>query len=124
MHIAEFPLQRSFAHQFAEDWANAWNSHHLDSILMHYEDEITLISPVALKLLGNGMVQGKAALREYFRRGLQAYPGLRFELINVLWGIETIVLCYKNNVRGSVTAEVMQLSPAGKIRRVWANYDQ
>jgi hypothetical protein len=42
----------------------------------------------------------------------------------VLWGTETIVVYYSNNVRGSKTAEVMLLNPAGKIHRVWANYDQ
>ena len=123
MTSAEFPLQSSFAHQFAEDWANAWNSHDLNSILAHYEDEITLSSPVALRLLGNSVVQGKPALREYFQRGLQAYPDLRFDIINVLWGVDTIVLYYQNNVRGSITAEAKQLSRGGKIRVVWANYD-
>jgi predicted ester cyclase len=69
-------------------------------------------------------VRGKAALREYFLRGLQAFPNLRFDLIDALWGTETIVVYYINNVRGSKTAEVMLLNPEGKIRRVWANYDQ
>jgi hypothetical protein len=40
------------------------------------------------------------------------------------WGVETIVVYYVNNVRGSGTAEVMLLNAAGKIRHVWANYDQ
>jgi predicted ester cyclase len=70
------------------------------------------------------MVRGKAALREYFQRGLQAYPDLRFDLIDALWGTETIVLYYVNNVRGTKTAEVMLMNPAGTISRVWANYDQ
>jgi hypothetical protein len=69
-------------------------------------------------------VRGKAALREYFLRGIQAFPDLHFNLIDVLWGLETIVVYYINNVRGSKTAEVMLLNPAGKIRHVWANYDQ
>ena len=42
----------------------------------------------------------------------------------VLWGVETIVVFYANNVRGTKAAEVMQLSAAGKVRRMWANYDQ
>jgi ketosteroid isomerase-like protein len=39
MHTAEFPLQGSFARQFAQDWVNAWNSHDLDSILTHYQPQ-------------------------------------------------------------------------------------
>jgi len=120
------PLQRSFAHQFAGEWVNAWNSHDLERILAHYDDEVVLTSPIALKLLNNadGVVRGKTALREYFLRGIQAYPDRQFDLIDVLWGVETIVLYYGNNVRGSKSAEVMQLTSAGKIRRVWANYNQ
>ena len=122
---AILPLQASFAREFAQDWVDAWNSHDLERILTHYDDEVLLVSPVALKLLsGDGTVRGKAALREYFLRGIQAFPDLRFNLIDALWGIETIVVYYINNVRGTKTAEVMLMNPAGKIRRVWANYDQ
>jgi ketosteroid isomerase-like protein len=125
MDNALLPLQPSFAREFAQDWVDAWNSHDLERILTHYDDEVLLTSPVALKLLnGDGTVRGKAALREYFLRGVQAFPDLRFDLIDVIWGTETIVVSYFNNVRGSKTAEVMLMNPAGKIRRVWANYDQ
>jgi hypothetical protein len=119
------PLQAAFAREFAQDWIDAWNSHDLERILIHYDDEALLTSPVALKLLNiDGTVRGKAALRECFLRGLQAFPNLHFDLIDALWGTETIVICYLNNVRGSKTAEVMLLNPAGNIRCVWANYDQ
>jgi SnoaL-like domain len=125
MGDAILPLEASFARKFAQDWVEAWNSHDLERILTHYDGEVLLVSPVALKLLGgDGTVQGKAALREYFLRGLETFPDLRFDLIDALWGIETIVVYYVSNVRGSKTAEVMLLNPAGKIRRVWANYDR
>jgi ketosteroid isomerase-like protein len=118
------PLQGKFARRFAEEWAAAWNSHDLERILAHYEDEVVLVSPVALRLLGRESVEGKAALREYFRRGLEAYADLRFDLIDVLWGVETVVVVYANNVRGGKSAEVMQFGSAGKVRCVWANYEQ
>ena len=126
MGKSSLPVQSSFARQFAQEWVEAWNSHDLERILCHYDDEIRLVSPVALKLLknGDGVVQGKAALREYFRRGLEAFPNLHFDLIDVLWGVETVAIYYGNKVRGNKTAEVMQLTPKGKIRSVWANYDQ
>jgi hypothetical protein len=119
------PLQADFVRAFAEEWIAAWNSHDLEVILTHYEEDVELRSPVAVKLLqGDGRVRGKASLREYFELGLQAYPHLRFELVETLWGIETIVISYVNNVRGSKTAEVMLMSETGKIRGVWANYNQ
>src|SRR4051812_41617266 len=65
------PLQASFAHEFAQEWVEAWNSHDLERILTHYDEEVVLTSPVALKLLGgDGTVRRKAALRGYFLRGI------------------------------------------------------
>jgi predicted ester cyclase len=91
--------------------------------MTHYEDKVELISPVAARLLGtaDGKVAGKANLRVYFQRGLDAYPDLHFRLENVLWGINSVVLYYANQ-RGTRTAEFVELSADGKIARVVANY--
>ena len=126
MENFSLPIQPAFAHAFAQVWVDSWNSRDLDSILAHYADEVVLLSPVALTLLNNGtgILQGKSALRDYFQLGLKAYPELRFVLTDVLWGIETIVAYYGNNVRASKTAEVMQFNPAGKVIHVFANYNQ
>lgn len=126
MQNSLLPLQEAFARQLAQEWIEAWNSHDLERILAHYDDEVTLVSPVALRLLnnGNGVVEGKVGLRDYFRRGLEAYPNMRFDLIETFWGIETVVLYYSSNFRDSKTAEVMQINSTGKVCQVWANYDQ
>lgn len=111
------------AKQFAREWIAAWNSHNLNAILSHYREEVVLISPVAAKLLGDssGTVRGKAALRAYFAKGLEAYPELRFDLLDVMQGLSSIVLCYKNQ-NGTKTAEFMELDDSGKVTRVVANY--
>jgi predicted ester cyclase len=111
------------AWNLATHWVAAWNAHDLDLIMTHYEDEIELTSPVAAQLLGtpHGRVVGKSALREYFQRGLEAYPELHFHLVDVLWGINSVVLYYTNQ-KGTRTAEFMELSPSGKVARVVANY--
>jgi predicted ester cyclase len=107
----------------ANDWVAAWNRHDLDAIMSHYDDAVELTSPVAAQLLGlpDGKVIGKANLRSYFQRGLQAFPELRFDLENVLAGLNSVVLYYKNQ-KGTYTAEYMELSPAGKVTRVTAHY--
>jgi predicted ester cyclase len=126
MEIFSLPIQPAFARAFVRDWADSWNSHDLDRILSHYDDDVALLSPVALSLLknGTGIVEGKSALRGYFQLGLKAYPDLRFVLADVLWGVETIVAYYSNNVRNGKTAEVMQFNPAGRVIRIFANYNQ
>jgi ketosteroid isomerase-like protein len=108
----------------ANDWVAAWNAHDLDLILSHYEDDVELTSPVAARLLGttDGKVTGKASLRAYFQRGLQAFPELHFQLEDVLWGLSSVVLCYKNQ-RGTRTAELMELSSTGMVARVVAHYN-
>jgi predicted ester cyclase len=112
------------ARKLANDWVAAWNAHDLDLIMTHYEDAIELTSPAAAQLLGtpDGRVVGKPNLRAYFQRGLEAYPELRFQLEDVLWGLNSVVLYYTNQ-KGSRTAEFMELSANGKVARVVANYN-
>jgi predicted ester cyclase len=116
-------MNRDAAWAFANDWIAAWNSHDLERILSHYEDSVELTSPVAAQLLGkpDGKVAGKANLRAYFQRGLQAYPELHFQLESVFWGTNSVVLCYANQ-KGTHTAEFMELTSTTKVARVVANY--
>jgi len=117
-------MTRDEAWNLANDWVAAWNAHDLDSIMTHYEDSIELTSPVAAQLLGmpSGKVAGKANLRAYFQRGLEAYPDLRFQLEDVLWGVNSVVLYYRNQ-KGTRTGEFMELSPIGRVARVVAHYN-
>jgi hypothetical protein len=111
------------ARQFAQDWIAAWNAHDLDAILAHYASNVTLSSPAAAKLLNDptGMVTGLPALRNYFQRGLDAFPNIHFELVEVLRGLSSVVVLFKNQ-RGTHTAEFMEFDPQGKVIRVVANY--
>ena len=116
-------MTKDEARNLANDWIAAWNSHNLDLIMAHYDEAVELTSPVAAQLLGtpDGKVVGKANLRAYFQRGLQAYPDLHFRLVDVLCGLSSVVLYYTNH-KGTHTAEFMELSAAGKVTRVVANY--
>ena len=117
-------MTKEEAWKLANEWVAAWNAHDLDLIMAHYEDEVELTSPVAARLLGrpDGKVVGKANLRAYFQRGLEAFPELQFRLEDVLWGLNSGVLYYANQ-KGTRTAEFMELSAAGKVARVVANYN-
>ena len=112
------------ARELANHWVAAWNAHDLDLIMSHYEDAIELTSPVAAQLLGapDGKVVGRANLRAYFERGLAAYPELQFRLEEVLWGVNSVVLYYRNQ-KGTRTAEFMEMGMSRKVVRVVANYN-
>lgn len=116
-------LTEAVALKLAHEVIEAWNSHDLERILEHYEEDVTLVSPVVVDKLGDpsGTVRGKAALRAYFAVGLQAFPNLRFDLVDVMWGLSSIVLYYVNQ-RGTMTGEVMEIAPSGRVSRVLANY--
>ena len=100
-------------------WVAAWNAPDLERILAHYREDVELVSPVAVQLLGvaDGTVRAMSALRRYFARGLEAFPQLRFTLERVAWGVRSVVLVYANQ-RGTRTAEFMEFAPDSKLLRV------
>jgi len=116
-------LTETTARQFAQHWVEAWNSHDLDVIMSHYAEDVVITSPIAKQLLNlpNGEIKGKAALHSYFKRALEAYPDVRFELKDVLWGITSVVLYYVNH-KGTHVGEFMELNASGKVVRMVANY--
>ena len=116
-------LNATHAHDFANEWVGAWNSHDLEQIMSHYADDVTLVSPTAAMLLGDssGEVRGKDALRAYFHKGLEVYPNLNFEIFDVMWGVNSVVVCYFNQ-KGTKSAELMELDGQGQVTRVVANY--
>lgn len=111
--------------QIARQWFEDWNRHDLEAILSHYEEEIEFNSPLIVKLLGDsiGRIQGKTALRDYFTKGLAAYPDLKFEPIQILTGVNSIVLYY-HSVNNSLSAEYMEISDRGLVTKVSAHYTQ
>jgi ketosteroid isomerase-like protein len=116
-------MTKDDAQKFASAWIAAWNAHDLNAILSHYDDSVELTSPVAAKLLNkpDGKVTGKENLKSYFNRGLEAYPNLRFDLKEVLFGLNSVVLYYTNH-NNTQSAEFMEFSASRNVVRVVANY--
>ena len=115
-------MERGFAQRFAADWIAAWNSHDLERILTHYEDDFEMSSPIIPALAGepSGKLRGKAAVGAYWAKALQRAPRLRFELVTVLAGVDSVTVYYKGH-RG-LSAEVLHFSPVGKVRAAFAHY--
>src|SRR5881296_4785341 len=107
----------------AQEWIAAWNAHDLERILAHYSEDVELTSPFVAKLTGRseGVVRGKAALRDYFARGLQAFPTLRFDFIRLYPGVQSCVLEY-HSVNGLRSVELMEFDARCKVRRVLEHY--
>jgi len=111
-----------FAEHFAHDWIDAWNSHDIDRILAHYSDQFEMSSPIIVQIAGetSGTLKGKEAVGAYWRKALALIPNLRFELLAILTGIDSITLYYRSP-RG-LAAEVLHFGPDRKVVKAYAHY--
>ena len=107
----------------APEWIAAWNSHDLNRVLAFYTDDFETSSPHIAKIVGeaSGMLHGKPAIRAYWERAMDLFPGLRFTLETVYIGANSVVICYTNQ-SGRRCAEILFLNQDGKCFRSSGNY--
>ena len=112
------------ARAFAEGWIDAWNAHDLDAVLAHYSDDFEFSSPLVIQVAGEptGTLKGKAAVQAYWRVALACVPTLRFELVDVLAGVDCLTILYRGH-RG-LAAELFELDANGRAVRGRALYAQ
>jgi ketosteroid isomerase-like protein len=101
-------MDHATAEEFAARWAEAWNAHDLEQVLSHFSDDAVFSSPVAARLIdgSDGVLRGKAALRDYWGRGLAAIPDLHFTVLDVYVGVSAVVISYRNQ-KGARVSEVL-----------------
>jgi hypothetical protein len=111
------------ADTFVREWIAAWNARDLERVLAHWADDCEFTSPLVVKLTGDasGTVRGKAALRAYWKRGLEANPELRFDHERTWVGHDSVVIGYRNH-RGQTCAETIRLGPDGRAIAGFAHY--
>jgi len=75
----------------------------------HYANDVIFASPVATQLVpsSNGVIRGKAALRDYWAEGLRKFPDLHFELKETYVGVGIVVINYVNQT-GALACEVLE----------------
>jgi hypothetical protein len=112
-----------FANQFAQEWLSAWNSHDLEAILTHYADDFEMISPYIVTIAGDpsGTLYGKKEIGQYWAAALAKYPGLYFDLRQVLIGVQSIVIYYQG-ISG-MAAETFVFNQEGKVIKSIAHYE-
>jgi ketosteroid isomerase-like protein len=115
-------MEKGFSERFAKEWVAAWNSHDLERILSHYDDDFEMSSPIIITLVGepSGRLRGKKAVGAYWAKALQSVPDLRFELLAALAGVNSVTVYYRGH-RG-LSAEVLHFGPSRKVRQAFAHY--
>lgn len=90
-------IDPAFADHFAANWAEAWNDHDLDAILSFLHDSFEMVSPAITRIAGveSGKLYGRRAVGEYWAKALSLYPNLSLEIVQVLTGIDSIVIYSK-----------------------------
>lgn len=116
-------IDKTFAEHFAHEWIAAWNSHDLERILSHYAEDFEMTSPFIVQVAGEpaGKLKGKKAVGAYWAKALALNPQLRFELISVLVGIDSIALYYRGT-RG-LAAEVFHFDADRFVTKAFAHYE-
>jgi len=115
-------MQMERARKAASDWCDAWNRRDLDAIMAHYADDVEFSSPTVVKRWGiaDGWLRGSSKVRENFAIGVKA-PGLHFELVDVLLGVNSMCVVYRRE-NGALVTDLVELDANGKGRRVTACY--
>jgi ketosteroid isomerase-like protein len=112
------------ARQFAELWVNAWNDHDLESVLSHYTDDFEMTTPMIQRLLGidTGTLKGKKAIGDYWKSALQKIPDLKFSIIEVTSGVNSVSIYY-NAVLNKRAIETFFFNNEGKVFKALATYN-
>lgn len=117
-------MTENFAKDFAAKWTASWNSHDLDTIMSHYSEDFSIETPKAAMLVpeSGGRINGKENVRAYWKIGLERQPGLHFEILDVLTGIDSMTIYYMNTGNGRKSAESLFFNKDGKVVRAFVMY--
>jgi len=100
--------------QIATKWFAAFNEHALENLLALYADNAQHFSP-KLKIRKpetQGLIKGKAALREWWQDAFDRLPSLQYEVIKLTADDEQVFMEYVRHVDGEEdlsVGEVLQI---------------
>lgn len=103
------------AQTFAAKWRETCNSHDLDRIVALYGETVIFKSPRVRSISGeqSGTLQGRAAVRDYWRKIFEWRPDLTFAVERVFAGVDSMALEYRvGDLRG---VEFMTVDEDGLI---------
>ncbi|HZP30804.1 MAG TPA: nuclear transport factor 2 family protein [Acidimicrobiia bacterium] len=105
------------ARRFVDEWIAAWNRHDLEAICGMLADDVEFVSPFLGPMYDtpSGVLRGRDAVRGWFAKSLQDPDFHIDDPINVLVGIDTVVLV--ESINGIVAANVFTLDADHRITK-------
>jgi hypothetical protein len=112
-------VNRDDAINHAQEWIDAWNAHDPERVVSHFADDVVISSPLAAQLRpgSNGVLRGKDVVLAYYRDGLARSDALHFTLIDVLVGIDELVILYRHQ-RDQLMTERLYFGDDGLVTEV------
>ena len=107
-------VARDRADRIAREWLDAWNAHDPGAVVAHFAEDVTAASPLieVLRPGSGGHLRGREEVLAYYEHGLHLSPDLRFELCDVLCGVDQVTILYRSNKREGLVAESLILDAA------------
>jgi hypothetical protein len=117
-------LTKEKAHEFADQWIAAWNDHDLESVLSHYTNDFEMTTPFIASITNesSGTLKGKSNVENYWSQAMKKFPDLKFEMIDVLFSINSITIYYKS-VMDKRAVEFFLFNNEGKVYKSIAHYN-
>lgn len=111
------------ANYIAQDWIDAWNSRDLERVLGYYSRTAQHTSPRVIEFNDNASctIKGIGKLRNYFQEGFALYPNIKFELLDIMVGVDTLSIRYRT--KNKTVLEIMFFNEEGKVVRSYAYYE-
>ncbi len=100
--------------EIAKKWLQAFNEHNLEALLALYDDEAEHFSP-KLKIRKpetNGLITGKAAMREWWQDAFTRLPNLVYQERTITANTERVFMEYTRivpNEDDMLVAEVLEI---------------
>ncbi len=106
-------------------WIDAWNRRDLDAVMDSYAPEVKFQAQTVVGRWKkeDGLLVGKEELRRHFACGLELAPDLRFDLLEILTGMNGVVILYRRET-GALVADVVELDEEYRGVDVRAYYTQ
>ena len=101
--------------KIASEWFAAFNEHNLEKLLSLYNDNAQHFSP-KLKIRKpetQGLIKGKASLREWWQDAFDRLPSLQYEVVKLTVDEEQVFMEYIRHVEGEEdlsVGEVLQIN--------------
>jgi ketosteroid isomerase-like protein len=121
--IMPSPYDATSLAALGNEWIAAWNARDLERVLRLYAEDFEMSSHhiYAMGFDASGTLRGKARIREYWATALARLPGLHFELIDLFFSPDSVVVFYQNE-RAKKICEYLRLDAQGKIAQASGNY--